>query len=65
MYGMLHKGIGLSIRAILTRCIVFGELHSVDTAAWLSPPVAQAIARCIKTVMRFTHRRNSGDVERA
>lgn len=30
---------GLSIRAILTRCIVFGELHSVDTAAWLSPPV--------------------------
>lgn len=55
---MLHQGIGLSIRAILTRCIVFRELHSVDTAARLS--LHQAIARCIEAVMRFTHRRNSG-----
>lgn len=28
----------ISVRAILTRCIVFGELHSVDTARPTCPP---------------------------
>jgi hypothetical protein len=36
--GMLREGSGLSIRAILTRCIVFGELHSADTGRVALPP---------------------------
>lgn len=45
--------------------IAFRRYCRARPAARLSLSVPRAIARCIETVMRFTHRRNSGDMRSA